>query len=139
MKKLIVKVQVSIVTSVARLVIMNNLKLQKWIGWLRNNTSVMDNIPKNTTIICALVEGFNFKADKEFWKLKDNKSSVRDVYCFKCKGQVVMSNKAYKDYSANGRSNRVSCIGCMVGEAGNKEFSGSIVKSQSIELEKYES
>lgn len=74
---------------------------------------MVDKVPTDCVIVVCLAKGYDVGGDNEFWKLEANKSQIRDVVCFYCKNEVVMSNKAYGDYISNDRKNKVACIGCL--------------------------
>ncbi len=92
---------------------MNFRTKRKAIAELLKRATPVKDIPEDCIIIVQLAEGYDLEGDHKFWKLKANKSEIRDIACAYCLKQVVMSNKAYGDFIANGRKNKVVCAGCM--------------------------
>ena len=70
-------------------------------------------LPKNTIIVCSLVEKFN-PENNDVWKHEANKSYPREgVVCSTCKKPVVLSGNAFKMYEETKIKREIACNECI--------------------------
>ena len=96
-------------------------QLHKFLKKMPFPTASMKEIAeeKEAMMCCARVGDYT-PEDNDIWKFEVNKSFPRDVYCYACNSQCVMSNGLYEAFKANPNNPKVICARCVLSELKNK-------------------
>ena len=66
----------------------------------------------HSVLLCTAIQDGDFKEINRFWDLEANKSYPRDLYCHKCKRQVMISNNLFKAYQEAKIKPKLLCSKC---------------------------
>lgn len=107
------------ITSALQLTKKEQARKRKLFLFLRKNfkqgkIKVADKLDENAIIMCSAVEDVDYREVNRFWELEGNKSYPRELNCYKCKRQVMLSNILFEMYNkAEKLKPKLLCGKCM--------------------------